>query len=175
MSCCEGNLDSSQEKYIRKDGKIDFIASQSMGGNRLTNLANALNDGDAVNYGQLTEAITQVNGIGNTYTTAVPIDSLTVVSVGLDGLIYPADGSDQSIMNTIVGISTETKVENSTMRVIQFGTLSNLTDLITGTPYYFDETGTLTVSAPSTGFTQIIGLAKSPTELLVDLETPIAI
>lgn len=175
MSCCDGNLDSSQENYIRKDGKIVFTASQSMGGNRLTDVKDGQNDGDAVNYGQLVQALSQVQSIGNTYTTAVPVTAFTIVSIGLDGLIYPGDSSDQSFINTIIGISIESKVENSPIQIIQFGTISNLTGLIAGTSYFFDSNGQLTVSAPSIGFTQIIGIAKSSSELLFELQIPIGV
>jgi len=175
MSCCEGNLDSSQESYIRKDGKIAFIANQSMGGNRLTDVKNSQEDGDAINYGQLVQALSQVQSIGETYTTAVPITAFTVVSIGLDGLIYPGDSSDQDVMNTIIGIAIESKVENSPIQVVQFGTISDLTGLLTGTPYFFDSNGQLTVSAPSSGFTQIVGMAKSSTELLFELQIPLGV
>ena len=175
MSCCGENLDSSQEIYIRKDGKIAFIANQSMGGNRLTNVGDAQNDGDAINYGQLVQAISQVQSIGETYTTAIPITLFTIVSLGSDGLLYPADSSDQSFMDKVIGITLESKVENSPIKVSQFGLIKGLSGQQTGTPYFFDSNGQLTVSAPSSGFTQVVGIAKSPTELLFDLQIPIGL
>jgi len=175
MSCCGDNLDSSQEQYIRKDGKIAFIANQSMGGNRLTDVSDAQDDGDAINYGQLVQAISQVQSIGEKYITAIPITAFTVVRIGLDGFLYPADSRDQLIMNTVIGITLESKVENSPMQVAQFGNISGLSGLLTGTPYFFDSDGQLTTSAPSTGFTQVVGIAKSSTELLFDLQIPLGV
>lgn len=175
MSCCGENLSPSQEKYIRKDGKIAFIANQSMGGNRLTDVADAQNDGDAVNYGQLINAISQVQNIGDTYTTATPITAFTVVSLGTDGLIYPADSSDQNVMDKVIGIVLESKVENVPVRVSHFGLISGFTGLQTGVPYFFDANGQLTVSTPTSGFTQVVGIAKSSTEFLFDLQIPIGV
>ncbi len=175
MSCCESNLSPSQEIYIRKDGKIAFIANQSMGGNRLTGVGDAQEDCDAINYGQLVQAISQVKTLGDVYTTAVPITEYTIVSIGLDGLIYPADSSNQINMNTVIGMAIESKVENSPINIVQFGLISGLSDLSIGVPYFFDSNGQLTVSAPPTGFTQIVGIAKSDNTFLLDLQIPVGI
>lgn len=42
---------------IKSDGSRDFAADQSMGGFKLTNLASGTADSDAINYGQLLDAI----------------------------------------------------------------------------------------------------------------------
>lgn len=175
MSCCGDNLDSSQEQYIRKDGKIVFIANQSMGGNRLTDVSNAQDDGDAINYGQLLQSISQVQSIGGEYITATPITEFTVVSIGLDGLLYPANSSDPTFMDTVIGITLESKVENSPIQVAQFGVISNLSGLLLGNAYFFDSYGQLTTSIPSIGFTQVVGIAKSSTQLLLDIQIPVGV
>jgi len=175
MSCCDDNIPLNQEKYIRKDGKVTFIANQSMGGNRLTNVADAQNNGDAINLGQLNELIQNVLSIGNTYKTGVPIEQHTVVYMGTDGLIYPANSSDINIINKVIGITTESKVENSDINVITYGNVTSLNSLIVGTAYYFDINGQLTQSAPSTGFSQVVGSTITSTILLFDLQLPVRI
>lgn len=175
MSCCGDNIPVNQEQYIRKDGKVTFIANQSMGGNRLTNVADAQNNGDAINLGQLNELIQNVLGIGNTYKTGVPIEQNTVVYMGTDGLIYPANSSDSNIINKVIGITTESKVENSDINVITYGTITSVNSLTLGATYYFDTNGQLTQSAPSTGFSQVVGIATTSTTLLFDLQLPVGI
>jgi hypothetical protein len=46
-------LKANDNIVIKKDGSVPFTADQSMGGNKLTNLADAITSGDATNKGQL--------------------------------------------------------------------------------------------------------------------------
>lgn len=48
------------ERYIRTDGSVPFENNQSMGGYRLTNVSDAINNGDAVNLSQLSAVEDQI-------------------------------------------------------------------------------------------------------------------
>lgn len=52
-SILDPNVDFND--FIRKDGSVIYEASQSMGDNNITDMADGVDDGDAVNVGQLNE------------------------------------------------------------------------------------------------------------------------
>lgn len=49
--------------FIRSGGSVAFIGNQSMGNNKLTNVATATNNDEAVNLGQMNSAIAAVNSM----------------------------------------------------------------------------------------------------------------
>jgi len=175
MSCCGENIPVNQEPYIRRDGKVAFTGNQSMGGNRLSNLSDAIENGDAINLGQLNNLIDSISGIGKKYITGIPINIHTIVYINSDGLLYPANSSDTNIINKVIGITLESKVENSELKVSTFGNVIGFNNLSIDSTYFFDSNGQLTLSPPSTGFSQSIGVASSNTELLLNLQTPVGL
>lgn len=68
---------------IKKDGSIAFTAAQSMGGNKLTNLANGTASTDAVAYGQLTSALASYLGLaGGTMSGAINMGGFQINNIG---------------------------------------------------------------------------------------------
>jgi hypothetical protein len=63
-----GLADDDHTQYIRVDGTRAFTGDQSMGGHKITNLANATNNGDAINKSQLDAAVAGVtSGASGSY------------------------------------------------------------------------------------------------------------
>jgi microcystin-dependent protein len=64
-----GIMVNTNAKYIRVDGANAFSGNQSMGSNRLTNLASAVNDNDAVTFKQLKGYVQTIQFSGKNYST----------------------------------------------------------------------------------------------------------
>ena len=55
------DIKESFENCLTKDGQIAPIGNFNMGGQRITNLNNGVNDNDAVNMRQLNNTVSQLN------------------------------------------------------------------------------------------------------------------
>lgn len=161
--------------FIRNDGTIKFTESQSMGGNNLTNLQDPTNPTDAVNLRTLEEFVRSSDTIGNNYIAGENLMLHRVVYINTDGKVYNADSSDISQMNKIIGITVENEVTNGIVPVVTIGTINGFTNLNIGNEYFISSSGALTNIPPTTGFTQIMGVAVSNTELLMNMQVPIGV
>jgi len=164
--------------YIRKDGQTTFTDNQSMGNNKLTDLAPAENDFDAVNLAQVTTLIAEaatVTNISRSYTAGESIAAFKTVYMNTDGSIYIADTSDVTLMGKIIGITTESGTLGESINVTTVGIITEMSGLTTGSYYFFNSAGNLTTTVPTSGFTQIMGNAVSATEFLVNMQIPLGL
>jgi hypothetical protein len=76
---------SYETQYIRRDGRLKSIATQSMGRHRLNDVAPAIDVADLINYTQLREIDTQQDT--PTQTTITAGDSATVDSINPNEII----------------------------------------------------------------------------------------
>jgi len=187
--CCPGFIIPQSGLYIRKDGSVVFMADQCMGNNRLTNLAFALNDGDAVPLQQLIQVIGIIPSISVVFTAGEDINVYDVVRIGLDGLIYKADSSQISHINTVVGISISTSLTGEEVVVTIKGTIkapeelspiiSNFSSLVQGREYWLGEEGKIILIEDETDiptiFTQVIGIATSCNTFIVNPQIPLVL
>lgn len=60
----DGRVTAVEGSMIKKDGSVAFTADQSMNGNKLTNVANPVDNGDAANKGFV---IAQIAALGNAF------------------------------------------------------------------------------------------------------------
>lgn len=184
-TCCTSNSGSAStggsseltsNDYINRKGTVTFIADQSMGGHKLTNLGNAVEDTDAVNLGQVKELILSNNAAGSMQTAGETINVFQPVYMHTDGLVYVAKSDDINLMGKVIGIATSTKNINESIRIINIGELSNVpTPLQTGLNYYISSTGYLTYIPPTTGFVQIMGIASSTSDFILLMHPPIGL
>lgn len=183
--CCPGFIIPQSGLYIRKDGSVVFMADQCMGDNTLTNLAFALNDGDAVPIQQLMQSIAIIPSISVVFTAGEDINVYDVVRMDIDGLIYKADSSDLSHINSVTGISTSLSLIGDEVVVTVKGTvtgpdgilplINNFTSLVQGREYWLSTEGELSLNPPLTGFSQVIGIATSCNTFILNPQIPIVL
>jgi hypothetical protein len=97
---------------VRTDGANAFTANQSMGSNKITNLANGSAAGDAVNFGQVSSLISgggQVK-ISATDTTSEYLDTSLTAGAGLSKSITNPAGNEQ--------LDLAVNVDNSSIEIV---------------------------------------------------------
>jgi len=115
---------------IYKDGSEAFTANQSLGGNKLTNLADAIDPSDAVAYQQLTGGLgLKVNKAGDTMSGNLDMDGNTVT-----GLAMPVSGTDAANKNYV-----DNKITNTSWREPVRVMDNSSTTLPTGTAVTIDD------------------------------------
>ena len=172
---CNDYVVNANSPFIRKDGSVPFASNQSLGGNKFTNVGNATDATDLVNYGQLLNAIQNVTAIGHNFVCATNIPAFTAVIIQSNGQIITANSSDITQMNKVIGVTYSTALLCEDSKIIQSGIIQGLTGLLPGKYYFFDTNGTLTYTAPTVGFTQIVGVALTNTIFQVSLQTPMSL
>lgn len=172
---CNDLVINANNPFIRKDGTVPFASNQSLGGNKFTNVGNATEPTDLVNLGQLLNAISNITSIGHNFVCGSNIPQFTVVYIQNDGKIYPANSSDVAQMNKVIGITSTTSLSCDETKIIQCGIIQGMTGLLPGRFYFFDSNGQLTYNAPNTGFTQVVGMALTPTIFQVIIQVPISL
>ena len=150
----------------------DFSA---MADNKLTNLAFALNDGDAVPLQQLLQSIGLIPKIAAVFTAGENIGTNMAVRLGLDGNVYLASASDTTHTNTIIGISSSDSLTGQDVVVTIKGTVNNFETLVQGSEYWLGENGALLLEAPTSGFNQVIGIASSCETFIVNPKLPLVL
>lgn len=98
-------LKANDNIVIKKDGSVAFTAAQSMGGFKLTNLADGAANADAVAYHQLTDGLAlKLSKSGDTMT-----GTLNMSSNLISNLASPVSGTDAAnknyVDNKITGLS----------------------------------------------------------------------
>ncbi len=172
---CNDLIVNANNPFVKKDGTIPFTANQSLGGNKFTDVADGAKPNDLVNYGQLLSALNGITSIGNEYMAGENIPAFTIVHIKSDGKLYKANNTDISQMNKVIGITTKAALYCDMVKVAQMGTLKGLNDMTPGRYYFFNSNGRLDYNAPTTGFSQIVGFATSPTVFLVGIQIPIGL
>lgn len=170
-----GPAPGNNTTFIRSDGTIKFIDNQSMGGNNLTDIADPVNPTDAVNLRTLEEFVRSSDTIGNNYTAGEDLMLHRVVYIHTDGNVYEADSSDITQMNKIIGVTIDNTIADDSIPVVTIGTIDGFTGLNIGNEYFVSSSGALTHIPPTTGFTQVMGVAVSVTELLVNMQVPLGV
>lgn len=86
-----------------------------------------------------------------------------------------ADHSIPEHLGRVVGITTGAAVMGADVAVTTSGEVIEPSWDWTAGKIFLGINGLLTQLAPTTGFIQVIGVALSPTKMLVDLQTPVLI
>lgn len=99
-----------------------------------------------------------------------PVNMYSIVYLTNDGTIQIADSSILSHENRIVGISLQDGNSGEQILVKKTGNIRNNSwNLATGSAYYLENNGNITDAIPLNGFIQKIGIAKSSTELILQI------
>jgi len=173
--CCPGTIKPENGLYIRKDGSTIFLDNQSMGNNKLTDLAYAISNNDAVSLKQLLDTITYIPKISKIYTAGENIATNMVVRIGNDGKVYLASNSDTTHINTVIGISASDALLDEDIIVTIKGNVDNFQTLVQGSEYWLGNNGALLQEAPVNGFSQVIGVATSCETFLLHQYLPVVI
>ena len=190
-----GLLDDDHTQYILVDGTRAFSSDQSMGGNNLTNLADATAAGDAVPLGQLDSTtagegaslvgiedaagnFTAINvegalaelaaastGRGVSYTAATPISK--------GDLVYIVAPDTAGVMSLSTNRGAVGLADATVSGAASFTALANdnvvtniLVGAVPGDAYYWDGSGhTTTIPSGSGDYVWRTGYAKNPTDL----------
>ena len=159
--------------YIRKDGITVFIADESMAGFKLTNSAVGTTTTDSINLGQLQEFIVSTPKLSVQYTAGETISPLQIVYLPVSGLVYVADNTSTSVINSIMGFALNSATVNQPIMVCIAGSVNGFTGLQPSHNYWLGDLGQLVIDAPPvTGFSQLMGIAISTTEFMIIPQMP---
>lgn len=173
--CCPGFVVPESGLYIRKDGSVVYMGEQSMGDNKLTNLAFAISNDETVPLQQLLQSIGLIPKIATVFTAGENIGANMVVRLGIDGMAYLASASDITHINRIIGISSSDSLTGQDVIVTIKGTTNNFTNLVQGREYWLGDNGSMSLTAPLTGFTQVVGIATSCEAFIVNPQIPLVL
>lgn len=124
--------------FIKKDGTVAFTGNQSMGGFKLTSVANGTVAGDAVNFGQLQAAINGLDPKGNV--RALSTTNVTLSGLGAFGGLGSLNDGDRA------GLSGQTDPKENGIWVAHSGAWTRPSDFNTGMDvsgaYFIVEEGT---------------------------------
>lgn len=85
-----------------------------------------------------------------------------------------ANQSDLTNLGKVIGITLTSASMGENVDVLLFGFIEfNGWSFDVSLPVYLNNNGLLTQTPPSTGFSQIVGFAETPTSLFVSLREPI--
>lgn len=178
-ACCGSNNSTTSTSYINKNGTVAFVANQSMGGHRLTNVGDPICDTDAVNLGTVKELISLIEYIGTSHIAGSHIFKDQIVYIGNDGKVYPLDFTNDDVdtmMMTTIGIANEDKNAEESINIVSFGKLHISTQILeVGHTYYAGIDGILTTIPPTIGFVKIMGSAISSTDFILLMQPPIGL
>ncbi len=118
--------------------------------------------------------VTENNGLYTTLIAGVDIDAQSLVYLNPNGKIYPNDPSDFSTYQRALGFVKYAVAKGMIGRVLIEGEFA-YTALTTGAIYYADSDGSITTTVPTSGISQVIGIAKSSSVLIVDIKQPIIV
>ena len=96
-----------------------------------------------------------------------------VITTSTNTVTY-ADKSEPTHVGRVLGVTTNAADDGDDLLVVREGRVEhNGWSWTAFLPVYLSTNGTLTQTPPSTGFSQIVGFAETPTSLFVSLREPI--
>lgn len=99
-----------------------------------------------------------------------------LVKTTTSGKVGYASSIDLASANNILGMTLNAAADGDTLTVIQSGKVTEPSWTFTPDTHLFcGVDGTLTQTQPATGFSLVVGIALSPTELLLGIKQPIVI
>lgn len=103
-------LKANDNIVIKKDGSVAFTASQSLGGNKITNLQDGSASSDASTFGQTTNALAlKLNKSGDTMTGNLNMSANSITN--LADPVNPTDAANkQYVDNSRAGLNTKAPV-----------------------------------------------------------------
>ena len=91
-----------------------------------------------------------------------------------DGKLYYADNTNLDHMHSVLGLTTQAADLDASCKVKTYGSITEPTWSWTDNkPIFLSTNGQLTQTKPTTGFLLRIGIPRSATTLLIDIEEPI--
>ena len=109
------------------------------------------------------------------YAAGASISGHKVVRSLFGNKVIHADKNTLSDAVNILGISTNSAIVSDPVSVVTSGKIEEVTwSWIVDSPIYLGNNGTLTQIMPTTGFLLIMGVATSPTSMLVNIKQAIA-
>lgn len=109
--------------------------------------------------------------IAGTFTAGEDIGGGKVVMLN-SSKVYNFDPSNTGNYAKSIGITNASVTNGNPVDVVLHGECNQLGGLIAGSSYFADINGGLTTSAPLTGISQIIGVAKNSITIVVELQKP---
>ena len=106
------------------------------------------------------------------YTAGEAIGGDKVVVIK-SGEVFLFDPTDITHLGRVVGISANSAVLGDPVTIVTDNNQSTGLTLTDGAIYFGGASGTITTTAPTTDISQVIGIAISTSELLIDIRTPI--
>lgn len=102
------------------------------------------------------------------------VEAYQVVFMASDGTARPADSENPSHAGRILGIVKSSQAEGLVASIQIAGEIENPAwDLEVGDAYFLGSGGEITLTPPSRGFVQRIGVAKTPKKLVINLGEPV--
>lgn len=115
-----------------------------------------------------TSAVTKV--------AAGAIGGQRVVIGNTDGTVRYADATDLTDLGRVLGVTQTAAADGEPVNVIVRGYYEEPTwTWNTTLPLYVGSNGLITQTAPTVGFSQIIGFAETPTRIFIRMREPIAL
>ena len=103
-----------------------------------------------------------------------PLSGQRVVRPTTAGKVGYADSSTPAHANIVIGITTGAVSDASPVSVQAFGVMTEPTwAWIPDLPVFCGVNGALTQTPPISGFSLVVGIATSPTDLVVGIKQPI--
>ena len=85
----------------------------------------------------------------------------------IDNRVITATGNTQT--SPVIGVIFDKQTDNN-CRVLVLGASTSQSGLVKGKKVFLDTDGTATTTKPSTGYAQVLGVASSATEMLVNTQ-----
>lgn len=86
-----------------------------------------------------------------------------------------ADHDDLVTINKLIGITKNAANIGDALIVVYAGTLNGFSDLTVNQPVFLSTNGTLTQTAPTSGYIQKLGIATSTDTILINIDPPIEV
>jgi len=113
---------------------------------------------------------TTVYGVVIDRTAAASLGGQRVVRVTTGGEVNYADSATTGHAKSVLGITAGAASSGASVRVLTYGTLVDPSFSFTPlAPIYVGSSGTLTQTAPTSGFVQQVAVAVTATTIFVDL------
>lgn len=109
-----------------------------------------------------------------TYTASVALSGNRVVCLNGSGELIYGDSATVTHAHKILGITTGAVSSGATGTVQTTGEMTEAGwSWMVGSPVYLSTNGTLSHTAPSSGFVLVIGFALTATKVFIDIKQPI--